>query len=54
MTTLTLTQTRIRHGKWEGILTGHSDVAAPRLRAFGPEVDLDEPNVTPLHDNDNS
>jgi hypothetical protein len=46
MTEITLTQTRIRAGVWEGVLTGAGE--SPRIEAVHQEAVLPDVTVTPV------
>ena len=46
---LTLTQSRIRSGVWEGILSGNLK-NAPLLRAFHFDRQIDDPEIAPVAD----
>lgn len=49
MTDLTLTQTRMAQGRWEGVLTGAGD-GTPALQAQHQGIALEGMTVTPLPD----
>lgn len=51
---ITLTQSRIREGVWEGILTGHQGNTPPLLRAHGPDRPLADPQVRQIADDEGS
>ncbi len=51
---LTLTQSRIREGVWEGILTGHDGASPPDLRAHHMDMPLKDLQLLPVDDGEGS
>ena len=54
MTEMVLTQSRVREGVWEGILTGHVGRQPPQLRAHYFDQVLEDLQLLPVEDDGNS